>query len=195
MNPLLLSLAIALAGGPAAAAAADPLQSPECHSALEAMQRREAALAAASAPARASATPSSAVAVPGGNPVLSEQHRTRAADARLEQLRREAARACLASRADAPAPTPQRLAQPPVGVPPVAGPPTPAAAHAPARATAAAPVPPAMPVPRPAAPTVVTTCDATGCWTSDGKRLDRAGPNLLGPRGLCTLQGALLQCP
>jgi hypothetical protein len=194
MKRLLLAFTIALAGIAAAGAAADPLQSPECRSALEAMQRREAALAAAaSAPASVPAAPASATAGPGTSSVLPEQHRTRAADARLEKLRREAARACLASRADAPAPTPQRLAQPPLAVPPVAGPPL----HAPSRATGAASALPAgpVPVPRPAAPIVVTTCDATGCWTSDGRRLDRAGPNLLGPRGLCTLQGALLQCP
>jgi len=42
---------------------------------------------------------------------------------------------------------------------------------------------------------VVTACDAGGCWDSEGRRLERAGPLLLGPQGACTLQGALLNRP
>jgi hypothetical protein len=42
---------------------------------------------------------------------------------------------------------------------------------------------------------MVTTCDIGGCWTSDGTRLQRAGPDLVGPRGVCTVQGALAFCP
>jgi hypothetical protein len=150
MKRLLLGFTIVLAGAPPAGAAADPLQSPECRSAFEAMQRREAALApAASAQAGVPAAPASAIAGPGTSTVLSGQHGTRVADARLEKLRREAARACLASRPDAPAPTPQRLAQPPVAVPPVAGP----SANAPPRATGAAPVLPRSTFPRTDSPT------------------------------------------
>ena len=44
-------------------------------------------------------------------------------------------------------------------------------------------------------PLTVTGCDASGCWASDGTRLQQAGPQLLGPRGFCSVQGALLQCP
>jgi len=42
---------------------------------------------------------------------------------------------------------------------------------------------------------VITSCDPGGCWSSDGIRLHRAGPNLQGPRGLCTVQGNVLICP
>jgi hypothetical protein len=44
-------------------------------------------------------------------------------------------------------------------------------------------------------PAGIAACDATGCWTSDGRRLQRTGPVLLGPRGFCTLNGTLLSCP
>lgn len=44
-------------------------------------------------------------------------------------------------------------------------------------------------------PAGIAACDATGCWTSDGRRLQRTGPVLLGPRGFCTLNGTLLACP
>jgi len=39
------------------------------------------------------------------------------------------------------------------------------------------------------------TNGAVGCWASDGTRVDRFGPNLGGRRGVCTLSGAVLQCP
>ena len=56
-----------------------------------------------------------------------------------------------------------------------------------------APLPlPAVAVPRPA---VVTICDAAGCWDSDGNRLNNLGPMLLGPHGVCTLQGGTANCP
>lgn len=101
----------------------------------------------------------------------------------LAPLRQAAARECLGGRADL---APQRRAQPPVDVPRPAMPP------------ATAPVPPAPPaaVPRPAPPPVViTTCDAGGCWASDGSRLQRFGTHLMGPRGVCTVQGVVLSCP
>ena len=44
-------------------------------------------------------------------------------------------------------------------------------------------------------PYAITSCDAGGCWANDGSRLNRLGPNLWGPRGICTVQGSLLQCP
>jgi hypothetical protein len=44
-------------------------------------------------------------------------------------------------------------------------------------------------------PYAITSCDAGGCWANDGSRLNRVGPNLWGPRGVCTVQGTLLQCP
>jgi hypothetical protein len=44
-------------------------------------------------------------------------------------------------------------------------------------------------------PSTVTTCDPGGCWTNDGNRLQRLGPNLVGPKGVCTVQGAIVSCP
>ncbi|MDB5872526.1 MAG: hypothetical protein JWQ07_1968 [Ramlibacter sp.] len=57
-----------------------------------------------------------------------------------------------------------------------------------------APAPPAPPlaISRPAA---ITTCDPAGCWDSEGRRLNNMGPLLIGPRGPCTLQGGLVNCP
>jgi hypothetical protein len=104
--------------------------------------------------------------------------------AELPALRQRAARDCLGGPGSKEA-APQRLAEPPVRVAPIAVPP--AAKPSPAQAPAAAP--------KPVAPTTVTSCDATGCWASDGSRLQRAGPNLLGPRGLCTQAGPILNCP
>lgn len=155
--------ALIAATGAAGAAAddGDPLHSTACKEALERLNTAEAAAASA--------------ATPGGNA--------------LEPLRRRAAQACLADRADAPPPQPGRLGQPPVAVPPIAVPPAP-------RAPRISAAPPPLPVPRqPEIPTVVTSCDATGCWANDGSRLQRSGNNLLGPRGICTTQGALLHCP
>ncbi len=118
-------------------------------------------------------------------PAQPEERERRAAPAALEAARRRAALACLGGRADAP-PPPGRLAQPPVSVAPITVAPA-APPPAPAR--------PAVPLPRPAPPTVVTACDSLGCWASDGTRLQRVGPNLFGPRGLCIVQGAVVNCP
>lgn len=105
----------------------------------------------------------------------------------LEVARREAAVACLGGR-DASASAPPRAAQPAVTT---TLPLRPSAAGVPLPAPAA--VPP--PLPRPAAPLTVTACDPTGCWASDGSRLQRVGPNLLGPNGqACSTSGALLHC-
>ena len=77
-------------------------------------------------------------------------------------------------------------------VPPLAGTlrwPLPASAPAPLESTR--PV-----VPQSRMPTVITTCDAAGCWTSDGRRLERVAPDMfVGPRGICSGQGVMLQCP
>jgi len=105
----------------------------------------------------------------------------------LDAARPRAARACLGGphdpppaasvRVPAPAPAP-RVPAPPAAAPraPVAAPPAPARAPA-------------------AAPAVVTNCDAAGCWTSERRWLPRAGPNLVGPRGVCTVQGRIVKCP
>ena len=61
----------------------------------------------------------------------------------------------------------------------------------------ATPAVPAAPLPPVAIPraSVITACDAGGCWDSDGARLQRSGPNLMGPRGPCTPHGTLFNCP
>lgn len=114
-----------------------------------------------------------------------------AARLRLDVLRRRAAQACLQRRADPPAPLPPpgRLAQPPLAVPPVS---LPASAPRPARPRPPAEIPPPI---RSAPPVTVMSCDPAGCWTSEGTRLQRVGPELLGPRGFCSRAGAVVQCP
>lgn len=140
-----------------------------CRQALDALQTQESAAVASTrgAPPSASAPGATATA--------------------LQPWRDRAARACLGGSSVAAGPG--RSAQPPVTVPPVmTGPPVTLPAPPPA---------PSVPsVPGRSDPMLtIVGCDATGCWASDGSRLTRAGPNLVGPRGTCTLQGALLRCP
>jgi hypothetical protein len=105
---------------------------------------------------------------------------------RLDAARRQAALTCL-GRPSPPAPQ-GRFVPPPVTVAPIA---VPAAPSRPAVAAAPLPAPPVVIQRAP----VITACDAAGCWDSDGKRHNQQGPLLVGPRGLCTLQGGLLNCP
>ena len=100
--------------------------------------------------------------------------------ATLETHRKRAARECLGKEE----PTPERTPQPPVVVSPVTLPPS------------AVPPPPAAPPPpvRVPPPRTVTQCDPSGCWTSDGIRLNRMGPLLVGPTGACTVQSGVLSC-
>ena len=106
---------------------------------------------------------------------------------RLAQARQRAALRCLGSdsgrreRSGAPA-TPQL-------VPPATATQRPTSPTLP---PVAPPPPPPLAPPRPAP---ITTCDLGGCWDSEGQRLNRMGPLLIGPRGTCTLQGGLLICP
>jgi hypothetical protein len=154
----------------AASAADDPLQTADCRSALADLQTQEIAADAgsrSSAEAGASARPT-----PSGE---------------LLAARKRAARRCLASRAD-PAPPPGRLIQPPIVVAPLAAAPV----AVPRSARKGSPLPAAPAAERPYA---VTSCDPGGCWANDGSRLNRVGPNLWGSRGVCSLQGTLLQCP
>jgi hypothetical protein len=58
----------------------------------------------------------------------------------------------------------------------------------------AQPASPPPPVSIPRSP-VVTSCDASGCWDSNGARYNQQGPMLMGPRGACTLQAGALNCP
>lgn len=169
---LLIALSLACAGAVHARPAAregDPLQAPECRQALAALQEQEAA---------AASTP-----VANARPQASEAG---ALDPKLDAARRRAARSCLRSRADPP--VAGRLAQPPIAVPPVAAvrPPLPPASSAVA--------PPAR-VPGPPPLVSITSCDAGGCWASDGSRLNRVGPTLWGSHGACTVQGSVVQCP
>ena len=173
---LILALATTVA---AAAEPADPLKSAACEQAMQRLQRQETLAASA----------------PQARPLLEPRPdgRVRPPDARVQNLRREAARICLGSRPDVPQPPPpQRRVEAPIsGWPVVPTPPAPPPG-------AARPAPPSTPpaaIPRSTSPTVITSCDPTGCWASDGSRLNRMGPNLLGPTGLCSVQGNLLQCP
>lgn len=102
----------------------------------------------------------------------------------IEALRRHATLACLGGSGESTRPSP--TARPPVAVaPPVADVPAPPPA-------AAAPAPPPLEIER--AP-VITACDAAGCWTSEGTRLNRAGPILVGPGGACVTSGHVVRCP
>jgi hypothetical protein len=105
---------------------------------------------------------------------------------RVASARRLAAVACLGrsegTAARSGAPDPAQAVRPPIitAAPPV-----------PSQPAGAAPVPP-LPIPR---PIVITTCDPAGCWDSEGRRLNNMGPLLMGPRGPCTVQGGLANCP
>ncbi|MEJ8835879.1 hypothetical protein [Ramlibacter sp. AN1133] len=106
--------------------------------------------------------------------------------ATVEALRSAAAATCLGS--GAPPTRPGRVLQAPVVVPPPQ-------IDLPAQA---APLPVPVPAPPPVAiqrPSAPALCDAGGCWSSDGTHLQQLPPGLIGPRGLCTQQGALLYCP
>ncbi len=114
-------------------------------------------------------------------------------DAKLAPVRRQAAKACLARRADpATLPSERLVRPPPVTTQPVAVAPASSPATTAAIARAAPLAPPTAPAGKAYA---ITSCDAGGCWANDGSRLNRVGPNLWGPRGICTVQGSLVQCP
>ena len=108
----------------------------------------------------------------------------------LALARQQTALACLGQTNSLPAPASRW--QPPLAVPPFQSiQPIRPAGPAPAPVVRAAPLPPVA-IPR---ASVITSCDAGGCWDSDGARLQRSGPNLIGPRGPCTPQGTLFNCP
>lgn len=113
---------------------------------------------------------------------LESARRQAPASARVESLRREATRTCLGGSGEGFRPSP--TAQAPLVVPP------PVTTAAPAQ-----PVPPRPPSQPIAQPPVVTSCDPGGCWDSNGTRLNRAGPQLIGPRGACTTVGETVYCP
>lgn len=162
------AFALALVAGASLAQAADSTTALECRRALDGLQAHEEQAAA-------------------GRKSTGLQHPSPADQTKLAAMRKDAARICLGSTGD-PLPTGRRAYQPPISVSPIV--------TTPARQRQ---VPPSTPVggsPRRGAPAVViTSCDALGCWASDGTRLQRAGPNLLGPSGFCTVQGTVLLCP
>lgn len=157
---------------PCLAQSTDTVQSPACRQALAEVQAQETA----ALNARNAKPPASAPAGPS--------------PAALLAMRERAARICLGPGTTGPSPS-QRTVQPPITVPPPTS----------ARPTVTLP---SAPTPTTTAPVVplrseplltVVSCDATACWASDGSRLEKSGPNLIGPRGVCTLQGAVLRCP
>jgi hypothetical protein len=115
------------------------------------------------------------------DPAANRQERSE----RLARARRQAALLCLGreaggrERSGAPEP-PQRVPPPVISVRPAQAPPPAVASPQPAL------------IPRAAA---ITACDPAGCWDSEGRRLNNMGPLLIGPRGPCTVQGGLLNCP
>jgi hypothetical protein len=167
----------------ATAACADEaaMRSDACRHALQALQAREAALARPQPTAPASAPPqptAAASAPPDAKPRL-------VGDRTWQTLRARAAQACLGGAPDAPRPLP-RSGLPPIAVPPVAAEPTPL------RLPSARPAPaiePRRPTP------MVNSCDAGGCWMSDGSRMPQVGKNpLVDPKVRCTVQGAFVLC-
>ncbi|WP_280151380.1 hypothetical protein [Piscinibacter sp. XHJ-5] len=172
MRRFLVHLLAASAFSSAGAEESDRLRSPGCVQALAALQAQEARHAPAPAADRAAQT---------------SPPRRREDQQQLEALRREAARACLGGTGDPTTPTqrePTPNAVPPAPTRPTIPPASPAAIPA-----------PALPSPPTVRPSGVASCDGTGCWTTDGIRLRRSGPVLVGPRGPCTQHGSLLRCP
>jgi hypothetical protein len=105
---------------------------------------------------------------------------------RLAGVRKEVLTICLG----APSAHPQRSGAPE----PVIAVPAPIISLPPAHSNAPGATTPLPPVASPR-PTVITTCDPGGCWDSAGHRINNLGPMLVGPRGLCTLQGGIANCP
>jgi hypothetical protein len=102
-------------------------------------------------------------------------------------LRQQAANTCLGGPGTPPARS-ARTQQAPLSVPPPTIEPPPVAALPPGPSLP----PPPVAVQRPPMP---AHCDPGGCWTEDGGRLRHVGPNLTGPRGMCSQQGGLVYCP
>jgi hypothetical protein len=118
-------------------------------------------------------------ALPSASPPA--QARAGAAElAALAPYRKRVARECLGKED----PALERAPRVPISVSPVGSPPS-AIPHAPAAVPPPVPIPPLR---------TVTQCDPSGCWTSDGIRLNRMGPVLVGPLGACTVQSGVLSC-
>lgn len=167
----LLFTIVALSSPATAGERGDPLESPQCRQALKAVEAEQVATAAARE---------------------ADPRRYRGALERLTAARQRAAAACLRARAGVPPVQRGPAFQAPIAVPPVSTPPR--AAPPPARSEAPGDMRVPLP-PRTASSSALTSCDATGCWTSGGTRLQRVGPSLLGPNGFCTAHGRLVLCP
>lgn len=163
MRRPLIVMTLALAAGTGLAQGADPLKSPECVQALDALGTQETAMLSSGRPHGAR----------GGALEL----------ATLAPYRKRVARECLGKED----PVMVRTPRPPVAVAPV----TPSPSVAPARPGA---LPPQSPPVRLPPLRTVTQCDPSGCWTSDGTRLNRLGPLLVGPSGACTVLSCVLSC-
>jgi len=167
---LLTVIAAAVSASTIAAPSTDPLHADGCVSAMSALHDVEDAVVA------------SAKASPGvsafDSRVLSQ----------LADLKRLAARTCLGGDGTL-SKAPRPASQQPVFVAPTVVFPWPSGPQLPARTTA-------PPSPVSVAPLKsITSCDAAGCWVNDGTRLQRIGPQLLGPRGFCSVLGSMVNCP
>jgi hypothetical protein len=148
-------------------------RSPACRTALQALERAEDAIADTAAAASA----------PTG--VSADAERQRAVAARLQPLRQRVADVCLGGLTTSPPPSQRTWIAP-----------APSRAMAPPpRARVPAPIPEPLPQPRVDVPITISNCNAATCLGSDGSTLTRVGPNLVGPRGACTVHGAFLRCP
>lgn len=143
-----------------------------CRAALQALSQAEEALIAASA---ASA------------PATADADRQRAVTARLLPLRQRVADVCLGGMTTSPPPSqhtwigemptrPGSRAAPEVRMPQINV--------------------PVVTIPPPRfEPPVTVTCNGMSCVASDGSALTRIGPNVIGPKGPCSLAGAQVRCP
>ena len=184
-KPALAALAFAMACGAAGAQDDAPLRSPDCLRALDALQRQEAAVAAAAS----RPDPGEHASVPRRPPDDAREPHRAELPAPLQAARHRAAIACLGARADLPLPPRRPLETAPISPPPIGRGPSPALPTLadPARTPPVRIAPP---------PVTVTTCDVVGCWTSDGMRWQRSGAGLVGPGGMCSgVPGGALRCP
>jgi len=166
MNARLALLILSLCG--TAQAAEELPRSPACRTALAALEQAEEALAAAGAASSAAA---------------SDRERQHAVTAKLQPLRQRVADACLGGMTTSPPPSQHTWVMPPTPARPALTP----------RAAVTPPV--IVPTPRLDPPVTVNTCAGATCIASDGSMLQRVGPNLIGPRGVCTKQGIFVVCP
>jgi hypothetical protein len=170
MRIQLVALAAALATIAIAAPSNDRLQSAGCVNAMSALHDVEDAVVTSAKSGKGTGAADSRVI------------------AKLAELKRVAAQTCLGGDGSL-TPLPQHIGQQPIAVAPVTVSPNASGARVPANTS------PLLPPLSVAPLKSIASCDAAGCWASDGTRLQRVGPNLLGPKGFCTVQGSVLNCP